>query len=101
MPVLMKFNLNMDKEKEKGRSLPMKLLTYYVNGVETVGFASPDGATVWPLSAAGISCTDMQSVVERCTPAELAQAVAAADLPEGILYDRLTHAAPIPAPGRT
>ncbi len=76
----------------------MKLLTYYMNGVETVGFASPDGATVWPLSAAGITCTDMQSVVERYTPAELAQAVAAANLPEGIPYDRLTHAAPIPRP---
>lgn len=78
----------------------MKLLTYRERGRERPGFASEDGATVYPLSCLGISCETVQQVVEQYTPEALGALERGAVLTGGIPYERVEKAAPIPRPAQ-
>lgn len=79
----------------------MKVLTYYLDGRETPGFLSPDGL-VYPLSLLGVPCDTLQAVAELYKPSALQArydaAVPSLDRAEGVPYDKVRKASPIPHP---
>lgn len=79
----------------------MKLLTCVLDGRETPCFLSPGGA-VYPLSRLGVQAPDMQAVLEQYAPLDLQARFDAAlpllDAGDGVPYDKVRKASPIPHP---
>ena len=79
----------------------MKLVTYFAQGVETVGVLTPDGKRVCPLSAFGYPCADMVEAIgllNREEVAKLSARLAAGEAPEAAALASVKLLAPIPRP---
>ena len=79
----------------------MKLVTYFAQGVETVGVLTPDGKAVCPLSAFGYPCADMVEAIgllNREEVAKLSARLAAGEAPEAAALASVKLLAPIPRP---
>ena len=78
----------------------MKLITYRLNGSESVGVVSADTSSVLPLSAFGLSYASMNELIEKITDEELA--AISRSLPEkeaeAIPFDSVELLSPIPVP---
>ena len=79
----------------------MKLVTYFAQGVETVGVLTLDGKAVCPLSAFGYPCADMVEAIgllNREEVAKLSARLAAGEAPEAAALASVKLLAPIPRP---